>query len=112
MVGWLVNRPRMAWVRRFPIYRDRRNQPFHSVLNHTSLPLHVTSHSFALEPHTSSSPRNESSARIWLGGRAASSRGEQLVLERLNVFLNTLDKAAPGGEGWIPEPSPEYAVRA
>jgi hypothetical protein len=34
--------------------------------------------------------------------------GRQLAVERLEVFLDTVDKAA-GGEGWQAEPSPEFA---
>jgi hypothetical protein len=32
-----------------------------------------------------------------------SERGEQVVLETLNVLLDTIDNEAPGGEGWKPE---------
>lgn len=32
-----------------------------------------------------------------------SERGEQVVLETLNVLLDTIDNGAPGGEGWKPE---------
>jgi hypothetical protein len=31
--------------------------------------------------------------------------GQQLVIETWEVFLDTLDKAAPGGNGWLPEPA-------
>lgn len=32
-----------------------------------------------------------------------SDRGEQVVLETLNVLLDTIDNGEPGGEGWKPE---------
>ena len=35
-----------------------------------------------------------------------SERGQQLVLEPLDVVLDALDNAVPGGNGWTPEPGP------
>ena len=36
-------------------------------------------------------------------------RGEQLVLETLDVLMDTIDNAVPGDEGWISELADKYA---
>ena len=39
-------------------------------------------------------------------------RGQQVVMETLDVLLDSLDDAAPGGDGWVPEPNPSFALCA
>ena len=82
-----------------------------ALITPSASPSCTESHAGFHSPHLAigfkpvASMRRYASRLLWI-----TEAGTQLLLETRNVFLDTLDKAAAGGEGWIPEVNPEFTI--